>query len=235
MLGLWKKRKPEELRPPTYTLVDDFQTSPDSFYQSIEEELQQRKVPGLELMRLDYREGGMLSSKRDYLRMRRERLTFDLCSAPFGTSWFFSYRFCEIPAPFPFWQFIVVLLLLSGLILGYLALFGMVWGGVTIGMTILGFILLLRNTLTLGLEDFDAWLLTVPVFGRLYEILLRKETFFRQDTRLMYVEMVERIIKAKINEVTASEGIEKVEFIEARPDMHPLLARMVQVPTRMSV
>ncbi|MCB1277043.1 MAG: hypothetical protein U1F81_21215 [Verrucomicrobiaceae bacterium] len=235
MLGLWKKRKPEELRPPTYTLVDDFQTSSDSFYQSIEEELQQRKVPGLELMRLDYREGGMLSSKRDYLRMRRERLTFDLCSAPFGTSWFFSYRFCEIPAPFPFWQFLVLLLLLSGLVVGYLALFGMVWGGVTIGMTILGFILLLRNTLTLGLEDFDAWLLTVPVFGRLYEILLRKETFFRQDTRLMYVEMVERIIKAKINEVTAAEGIEKVEFIEARPDMHPLLARMVQVPSRMSV
>lgn len=129
----------------------------------------------------------------------------------------------------------MLLLLLSGLIVGYLALFGMVWGGITIGMTILGFALLLRNTLTLGLEDFDAWLLTVPVFGRLYEILLRKETFFRQDTRLMYVEMVERIIKAKINEVTASEGIEKVEFIEARPDMHPLLARMVQVPTRTSV
>jgi hypothetical protein len=166
--------------------------------------------------------------------MRRERLTFDLCSAPFGTSWFFSYRFCEIPAPFPFWQFLVVIGLIAALAAGYLALFGQLWGGVTIGMTVLGFALLLRNTLTLGLEDFDAWLLTVPVFGRVYEILFRKETFFRQDTRFMYAEMLERIIQDKIKTVTASEGIEKVGFIEARPDVHPLLARLVQVPTRTS-
>lgn len=234
MFGLWKKRKPEEIRPPTYALIDGFQTSTDAFYKSIEDELIARQVPGLDLMRLDYREGGLLSAKRDYLRMRRERLTFDLCSAPFGTSWFFSYRFCEIPAPFPFWQFLVVIGLIAALAAGYLALFGQLWGGVIIGMTVLGFALLLRNTLTLGLENFDAWLLTVPVFGRVYEILFRKETFFRQDTRFMYAEMLERIIQDKIKTVTASEGIEKVEFIEARPDVHPLLARLVQVPTRTS-
>jgi hypothetical protein len=232
MFGLWKKRKPEELRPPTYTLIDGFQTSTDAFYKSIEDELQTRKVPGLDFSRLDYREGGLLSSKRDYLRMRRERLTFDLCSAPFGTAWFFSYRFCEIPAPFPLFQLLIVLTLTAALTLGYLALFGTLWGAIIIGMTILGFALLLRNTLTLGLEDFDAWLLTVPVFGSVYEILFRKETFFRQDTRVMYVETMERIIQQKINEVTAAEGIEKVEFLEARPDIHPLLARLVQMPSR---
>jgi hypothetical protein len=234
MFGLWKKRKPEELRPPTYTLIDGFETSTDAFYQGIEDELQTRKVPGLELMRVDFREGGPLSAKRDYLRMRRERLTFDLCSAPFGTSWFFSYRFCEIPAPFPLMHLLIVIALTAALAAVYLALFGPLWGGITIGMTALGFALLLRNTLTLGFDDFDAWLLTVPVFGRVYELLFRKETFFRQDTRHMYVEMVERIIQAKIKEVTAAEGIEKVEFIEARPDVHPLLARLIQAPTRTS-
>ena len=127
-----------------------------------------------------------------------------------------------------------MLALTAALTLGYLALFGTLWGGIIIGMTVLGFALLLRNTLTLGFEDFDAWLLTVPVFGRVYEILFRKETFFRKDTRFMYVEMLERIIQDKIKEVTAAEGIEKVEFIEARPDVHPLLGRLVQVPTRTS-
>jgi hypothetical protein len=234
MFGLWKKRKPEELRPPTYTLIDGFETSTDAFYQSIEEELQTRKVPGLELTRVDFREGGLLSAKRDYLRMRRERLTFDLCSAPFGTSWFFSYRFSEIPAPFPLGHLLIVITLICALAAGYLALFGPLWGGITIGMTVLGFALLLRNTLTLGFDDFDAWLLTVPVFGRVYELLFRRETFFRQDTRHMYVEIVERIIQAKIKEVTAAEGIEKVEFIEACPDVHPLLARLIQAPTRTS-
>lgn len=232
MFGLWKKRQPEELRPPTYTLIDGFQASSDAFYKGIEEELAARKVPGLEIRRVDYREGGPLSARRDYLRMRRERLTFDLCSAPFGTSWFFSYRLCEIPAPFPLWQLLLALAFLAGLALGYLALFGMVFGGIIVGMTILGFVLLLRNTLTLGLEDFDAWLLTVPVLGRLYEGLLRKETFFRQDTRFMYAEMMERVIQARIREVTAAGGIDRVDFIEARPDVHPLLARMVQAPVR---
>jgi len=87
------------------------------------------------------------------------------------------------------------------------------------------------NTLTLGFEDFDAWFLTVPVFGRVYEVL-RKETFFRNDTRVMYADTIERVIQAKIKEVTAAEGIDKVEFMEARPDIHPLLARLVQVPSR---
>lgn len=234
MFGLWKKRKPEEIRPPTYALIEGFQTSTDAFYRSIEGELTARKVPGLDLERIDYREGGLFSSKRDYLRMRRERLTFDLCSAPFGTSWFFSYRFCEIPAPLPLWQLLFVLAAIAALASAYAALYGAIWGCVIIGMTALGFALLVRNALTLGLEDFDAWLLTVPILGRVYEGLLRKETFFRQDTRFMYAEMVERIIQAKIKEITASEGIEKVEFVEARPDIHPLLARLVMAPTRAS-
>ena len=234
MFGLWKKRKPEELRPPTYALVDNFQTSSDAFYKSIEEELATRQVPGLDFRRIDFREGGLLSGKRDYLRMRRERLTFDLCSAPFGTSWFFSYRFCEIPAPLPIWQFLLLLMIAGSLVLGYLALFGQLWGGLIIGMTILGSWLLLRNALSLGLDDFDAWLLAVPILGRVYEALFRKETFFRQDTRLMYVEMMERIIQAKIKDVTAEDGIEQVQFIESRPDIHPLLARMIQTPPKVS-
>ncbi len=234
MFGLWKKRKPEEIRPPTYALIDGFQTSTDAFYKCIEDELTARQVPGLDLMRLDYQEGGLLSSRRDYLRMRRERLTFDLCSAPFGTSWFFSYRFCEIPAPFPILQLVFVLALTAGLGLGYVLLFGPVWGGIVIGMTVLGFGLILRNALTLGLKDFDAWLLAVPVFGRVYEILFRKETFFRQDTRFMYAEMLERVIQEKIREVTAAEGIERVEFMEAKPDVHPWFTRLVQAPARTS-
>ena len=232
MFGLWKKRKPEELRPPTYTLIDRYCTSTEAFYSEIEKELKSREVPGLEVVRLDYREGGPLSARRLYLRMHRERLTFDLCSAPFGTSWFFSYRFCEIPAPFPLWQLLLATLLSAALALAYVALFGPWWGGCIIGMTLLGFALLLRNTLTLGFEDFDAWLLTVPVFGRVYEGLFRKETFFRQDTRFMYAEMLERIIQEKIKEVTASEGVDKVEFVEAMPASHPLLSRLVPAPAR---
>lgn len=230
MLGLWLKRKPQELRPPTYALIDGFQTSSDRFYQAIEDEVNARKVPGLDFHRIDFREGGLLSGKRDYLRLRRERLTFDICSAPFGTSWFFSYRFSEIPAPlFPI-ELILLLVVIGALVFHYIFLFGFISGGVLIGLTIISLLLILRNTLTLGLEDFDAWLLTVPIVGRIYELLIRKDTMFRQDTRAMYVEMMERVIREKITACTAEAGIEQVTFIEAQPDIHPWFQRRFTQP-----
>ncbi len=85
MLGLWKKRKPIDIRQPTYALIDGFQSSTEDFYRSIEDELSARKLPGLDISRIDLREGNAISVRRDYLRLRRERLTFDVCSAPFGT------------------------------------------------------------------------------------------------------------------------------------------------------
>src|ERR1041385_643353 len=99
-----------------YTLVPGFTTSAQDFYETIEEELKHRQVPSLKMSRIDFAEGGMLSDKRTYLRMIRERLVFDICAAPFGTSFFFSCRFAEIPAVFKLSQVLGLLgvLALSG-------------------------------------------------------------------------------------------------------------------------
>lgn len=80
-----------------HELVPNFQTSPQDFYAAVEKSLQERKVPGLDSERVDFAEGGLLSAKREYLRLTRERLVFDICAAPFGTSFFFSCRFAELP------------------------------------------------------------------------------------------------------------------------------------------
>lgn len=50
----------------------------------------------------------------------------------------------------------------------------------------------------------------------------------------MYAEMLERVIQEKIREVTAAEGIERVEFMESKPDVHPWFTRLVQAPGRTS-
>jgi hypothetical protein len=230
MLGLWKKYKPLELRPATYALIDGFHGSTEGFYRGIEEELAARNLPGLEVTRIGLREGNRLSARRDYLRLRRERLSFDVCSVPFGTSWFFSYRLCEIPAPFFQVDKIIVLGTAALLVFGYISLFGVLWGGIIIGMTLLGLMLVLRNALTLGLSDFDAWLLAVPIFGRVYEEWFRGDSFFRQDTRMMWAELMDRLLQQKMKEVTAAQGIEHVDFIESHPDAHPMLARMMRLP-----
>src|SRR5258708_1720056 len=104
MFGLWKRKKTEVLKY-TYVLFDNFDTPVSEFYQAIEHDLKTRELSGLEISRIEYAEGGMLSAKRQYLRLRRERFVFDVCAAPFGTTWFFSYRFALIPASFGIWDF----------------------------------------------------------------------------------------------------------------------------------
>jgi hypothetical protein len=41
--------------------------------------------------RVDWSEGGLLSAKREYLRATYGRYSFDICAAPFGKDFFFSW------------------------------------------------------------------------------------------------------------------------------------------------
>jgi hypothetical protein len=200
-----------------YAPVPNFNTSTQEFYAAVERELKERQVPGLEMSRVDFAEGGLLSAKRQYLRMTRHRLVFDVSAAPFGTSYFFSCRFAEIPAVVQFWQLLVVLVglmmiagltfKLAGLFLGTFILL--------VGLGVL--IYLLRNAVAMGLRDLDATLIKSPVIGPIYERFFRKETFFRQDTRLMYCHTVNEVVKAKVEETTGAKGIKLVRFNEHSP------------------
>jgi hypothetical protein len=75
--------------------IDGFHYAPSEFYDAVEKELKARQVPGMDMSRIEFAQGGILSDKRLYLRMMRERLTFDVCAAPFGTSFFFSCRMAD--------------------------------------------------------------------------------------------------------------------------------------------
>ncbi|MEI8233302.1 MAG: hypothetical protein WCH57_01305 [Verrucomicrobiota bacterium] len=211
MFGIWKRKKPEVFTH-WYALVPNFESSTADFYAAVEKELADAKVPGLEISREEFAEGGLLSFKREYLRMRRERLVFDICSAPFGTGWFFSWRFAEIPFVLRFWEVLVLLSLLAGSVLLYVYVFGPVIGGIVFGVTALALLVFLNNALALGLHDLDAVLLRIPVLGACYEAFLRKESYYREDTRLMYCDLVERIVKDKVEEFTAAKGVKLVDF-----------------------
>ncbi len=90
--------------------ANGFSLSPLEFYEALERELAALKIPGLEISRQKYAEGGLLSAKRIYLRIMRERLVFLVCVAPFihrppwscGTLWLWG---CFLP---PFWVLSVV-------------------------------------------------------------------------------------------------------------------------------
>ena len=207
----------EEVIKHWYSPVDDFQFATSEFYGMIEKELQARKVPGLEISRVEFSEGGLLSDKRDYLRLKRERLVFDICAAPFGTSYFFSFRFVELPLgikPLELLIFFVGAAVTFGL---FAKLVGTLTGFLLFLILLVGGIWFLRNVIALGLKDLDATLLKTPVIGPIYEIFFRKETYYRQDTRLMYLTTVDKITKAVVDKVTAAKGIKLVKRYERSP------------------
>lgn len=220
MFGFFKKNA--DVIDHWYALVPGFNSSTKDFYDGIEKELKTREVPGLEIFHVDFAEGGVLSQKREYLRMTRERLVFDICAAPFGTAYFFSCRFAEIPAAIKLWQLVVVLI--GGFMTVALAFKFL---GLILGVIVLlaGFVLLiytLRNAVSMGLKDLDATLIKSPVFGPIYENWFRKETYYRHDTRLMYCDTVNAVVKAKVEETTGAKGIKLIRYMENCPMLSEL-------------
>jgi hypothetical protein len=221
VFGFFKTKKADVLSH-WYTLAEDFNISCQEFYASIERKLVHRQVPGLEISRVNFSEGGILSANREYLRMTRERLVFDICAAPFGTSYFFSLRFAEIPAVIRPWEILIFFfyLFFPLIVLWYGCGFFL---GSLIFIVTIGFgIWFLRNTISLGLKDLDASLIKTPVIGPIYEVFFRKETYYRQDTRLMYLETVNAVVKQTVAEFTSAGGINLLSIRQHAPLMDDL-------------
>src|SRR5580658_4329801 len=104
-LGHWSK------------LFPGLRVAPLEFYARVEAVVLRRAIPDTVVERVEYREGGAFSGIRQYLRVRRRREVFDICGAPFGNDFFFSWWFAEVRPTLPS---IVSILI----ILGYLAVGG---------------------------------------------------------------------------------------------------------------
>lgn len=81
-----------------HTLFEDFSTSTQEFYRAVEEAVRQRSLTEVEISRVLFKEGGIGTAQREYLRVQRKRVAFDICSAPYGDGHFFSWRLVKIPA-----------------------------------------------------------------------------------------------------------------------------------------
>ena len=212
----FKNKKGEELGH-WIVPVAGFNYPPSEFYAAIEKELATLKVPSMEVSRVEFAEGGLLSDKRIYLRMVRERLAFDICAAPFGTTYFFSCRTIYIPPVIEIWH-VVVLTVAFGGVYALLAKFlGTFFAMLALVGLLLAIVQVFRNTIALGLTDLDATLTKTPVIGPVYERLFRKETYYRKDTRLLYLSIVPEVVKRLAEEVTGAKGIKLGRQYEHAP------------------
>ena len=197
--------------------ADDFTLSPQEFYDAAEKQLTLLKIPGLEISRVEHAEGGMLSANRIYLRLMRERLAFDVCAAQFGTRYFFSCRTIYSPATVKLWHVIVVGLFFGSIYYGLQNLLGMDYALIVMGALVVAIGVMLRNVIAVGLGDVDAALLKTPVIGPIYEQLYRKDSYYRHDTRLMYLDTIPAVIQGLADAMTASKGVKLIRQYQCAP------------------
>ena len=82
------------------TMIEGIELSPKEFYKALEQVIDTKKVPDTKRTSVTWGEGGILSAKREYLRVRRKENAFDICCAPFGNGTFFSWWLGSLPSGF---------------------------------------------------------------------------------------------------------------------------------------
>ena len=211
MFGKILRRKPY-LHEQWFVPLLGFESNTEQFYKAIEDDLKARQVPELSLERIEFKQGGWLSANRAYLRLRRQRSVLDVCSAAFGTGWWFSLRSATLPRSLYWWEVGVTLLGLIGFYASYWLLFGTATAAIVMGSSVLFLLLVFLRARTWA--SLDEFILYLPVVGALYERFFRPDTYYRQDQSLMYSTTVGGIVRAKVVEMCALGGVEDPKFYD---------------------
>lgn len=225
-------RKPKSVLSHWHHLEENFSTSAVAFYEAVETAVKAREAPDLEFSRVLWKEGGVLSASREYLRVKRGRIAFDLCAAPYGRGYFFSWWMAEIPGD-PIVYLAALLVGGLGLLVGGVVLLNLLDGcggillaallffvGVPIALFLLG--RMVQEGALPGVSEEQV--LAMPVLGWLYELLFRPSTYYRLDTALMFQETVRRTVNEVLSDTLSAQGLRSLSEEELRPTMG-ILAR----------
>ena len=197
--------------------ADGFSFPPQDFYAAIDKEMVARKIPSMEISREEFGEGGLLSDKRTYLRMFRERLALYTCASPFGTGYFFSFRAVYVPALVRLWH-ILAFFVFFGLIGGLLVrLLGLTFAVAALVALMFAIAAVFRNATAASVGDLDTLLLKIPIVSTIYENWFREDTFYRIDTRSVYLKQLPEIVRRLAEEITAAKGAKLLEEHERTP------------------
>jgi hypothetical protein len=204
-----------------HKLVPDFQTSPQDFYTALEAAVRKRNIPELRTLRIEYHESGVLSALRIYFRAERKKLAFDVCAAPFGTGFFFSSWLVEPKKSYKAWGCLAILLLFG---LGFLILDKFDTKG-----CLLALLLGVSAIVVLFSGAWGGWLfsediiLNIPYLGALYKYFFDPETYYKEDTRIMYQEMVHGAVLEVVNETLTAKGLRALAPEESKAATRSLL------------
>lgn len=174
--------------------VEALSTSTLEYYAAVEKALRDKEVPDLGIERTTVSEHGILSAKREYLRVRYGRFYFDICGAPFGKDYFFSWWLVKRTPGFAALWGCAILIGLPVLVLGFMGSMGFV-RGLFAALVVIGVgVAILRNAFADGWSAIEDAILAMPIIGLLYTKFVKPVTYYSEDTRLMFEETVHRVV-----------------------------------------
>lgn len=206
-----------------HILADDMRASALNYYAAIEEELARRTVPGIRTERVDWREGGVHTAKREYLRVTRERLTFDLCAAPYGAGYFFSWWLGVQRSPFAAILGYAGLVVLVGIAAWLIGQFGLAAGLLLFLIALAACLVAVEQGAKAGNTLPEDAVQSMPLVGPLYDRLFKPETYYSLDTTIMFQESVRRAVNIVIAGERSAQGLRALSPDEERPQMRSLL------------
>jgi len=197
-------------------LIEGLQHSSLGFYQAIEEALARREIPDAALARVDYHESGLLSARREYLRVTRGAQAADICAAPFGSGFFVSWWLSEA-RPGPLLPTIATLVVVIAAVRSLGIFFGL--GALVVAFFVVGALISQEEA------SWHAWVFAVPYIGPLWERLFRPLTFYRYDSMLMFKSALQQAVLEVIDSVTDAKGIRKLSELERKPILRDFFRR----------
>ena len=208
-----------------YQLIDGLQASPKDFYSSVESEIRKRQVPVGRISRVDWREGGILSALREYLRVEKGRYVFDICGVPYANGFYVSWWLAEAKSPWGPLALFMLIIFSFGIVAVSFQIFGFFLGLLFIlfGLPIIFWLSV--QFLNKTREGWDDALVAMPLLGPLYERIFRPETYFRIDSALMFQEAVHRCVNDVIDQLTSAKGIRALSELERKPILREFAGR----------
>ena len=189
------------------------------FYALLEAALRRREVPEIEIEHAPFRESGLLSDQRDYLRLTRGTLRFDCCAAPFGTGFLFSYWLWFLPRPFTLFHFLGLLTTVGFLGSAMTREYGLVHGleFLLAGLAIL--FVIVRSGIFRRQRSVEHFLQGLSVFGVIYELIFRPPTYFELDTAYAFNVTVRNSLIEVLDGLAQTHSLRALTEDERKPVM----------------
>ena len=198
--------------------IEDFTTSAMEFYKSVEESLKAKEAPSVRMERIDWSEGGILSAKREYLRISHGRFSFDLCAAPFGKDYFFSWWLVKRQPEAAFMFGCLGLIAIPIILMICVKIAGVFSGFFLFLIVMAAATMWIVSLARAGSGIVEDAILATPGVGMLYTRFLMPVTYYSIDTRLIFEESVQKIVQNHVDTLRTLQKLPPLSPSQAKAE-----------------